>query len=347
MTTYTVQQLADLVAGDVEGDASRRVEGVASVDRAGPTDLTFAVSGRYTQRIDSGRVGACLIAPDMQLEGNGTVFIRVESPELAFSQLLDVFHPEHRQDPGIHPTAIVGRGTRIGNGASIGPYVTIGDNSVVGSGTQVGPHTHIDEDVVIGQNCRIGPGCTVLHDTEVGDRVRLYTGVRLGVDGFGYTPGADGLTRIPQVGRCIIGDNVEIGANCTVDRGALGETVVGQGTKIDNLVHIAHNVRIGENCIIVAQVGIAGSTRIGDEVQIGGQAGIAGHITIGAGARIAGQAGVIGDVPVGGVYSGYPARPHREAHARQRRCVPGGGDSPSPDPGRESSRKERANDSHE
>ncbi len=305
MTAFTVQQLAELVAGEVEGDASRRVEGVASVDRAGPTDLTFVIDERYAQRLGARSVGACLVAPGMHLEANGTSYIRVESPELAFSKLLGVFHPEHRPAPGVHPTAIVGRGTRIGAGASIGPYVTIGDNTAIGSGTLVGPHTHIDDDVVIGNDCRIGPGCTILHDTAVGNRVRIYTGVRLGVDGFGYTPGADG--------RCIVHDDVEIGANGTVDRGALGDTVIGQGTKIDNLVHVGHNVRVEDNCIIVAQAGIAGSVDIGAGTHIGGQAGVAGHLTIGAGARIAGQAGVFGDVPAGETYSGYPARPHRES----------------------------------
>ena len=313
MTAYTVQQIAELVAGQVEGDASRQVEGVASVDRAGPTDVTFVMSDRYAQRLGPRSVGACLISPDMKLEANGTAYIRVDNPELAFSKLLGIFHPEHHPEPGVHPTAIVGRGTRIGLGASIGPYVTIGEDTTIGSGTQVGPHTHIDDDVVIGQNCRIGSGCTILHDTLVGDRVRIYTGCRLGVDGFGYTPGAEGLIRIPQVGRCIIHDDVEIGANCTIDRGALGDTVVGEGNKIDNLVHVGHNVKIGSGCIVVAQVGVAGSVEVGSGAQLGGQAGIAGHLTIGPGARIGAQAGVIGDIPGGQTYSGYPARPHREA----------------------------------
>lgn len=314
MTTYSVQQIADLVQGEVVGDGSRRVEGVASVDHAGPTDLTFVMSERYAQRLGRREVGACLVGPDTELQTNGaTALIRVESPELAFSQLLSVFHPEHLPPAGIHPTAIVGRGTRIGEGAAIGPYVTIGEDTVIGPETQVGPHTHIDDDVTIGEHCRIGPGCTILHDTHVGDRVRLYTGVRLGVDGFGYTPGAEGLMRIPQVGRCIVESDVEIGANSTIDRGALGDTVVGKGTKIDNLVHIAHNVTIGPNCVIVAQVGIAGSTVIGAGAQLAGQVGLAGHLEVGAGARIAAQAGVIGDVPAGAVFSGYPARPHKEA----------------------------------
>jgi len=313
MTTYTVQQLADLVAGEVEGDAARHVSGVASVDRAGPDDVTFAVNERYAQRLESTSVGACLVPPGIPLEANGTAYIRVENPELAFGMLLGIFHPEHRPEPGVHPTAIIGRGTRIDEGTCVGPYVTIEGASVIGSGTLIGPHTHIGANVTIGSDCRVGPGCTILHDVELGNRVRIHTGVRLGVDGFGYTAGAEGLMRIPQVGRCIIGDDVEIAANCTVDRGALGDTVIGRGTKIDNLVHIAHNVKIGEDCIIVAQVGVAGSVRIGDGAQLGGQAGIAGHITIGSGARIAAQAGVIGDVPAGAVVSGYPARPHRQS----------------------------------
>jgi UDP-3-O-[3-hydroxymyristoyl] glucosamine N-acyltransferase len=313
MTTYTVQQLAELVSGEVEGDATRQVEGVASVDRAGPGDVTFVVSERYACRLGARSVGACLVPPGVTLEGNGTPRIRVPNPELAFSRLLDLFHPEQRPEAGVHPTAIMGRGTVIADGACIGPYVTVGEDCRIGPRTYVGAHTHIDDDVEIGADCRIGPSCTLLHDTKVGNRVRLYTGVRLGVDCFGYTPGADGLTRIPQVGRCIIGDDVEIGANCTVDRGALGDTVVGRGTKIDNLVHIAHNVTVGEGCIIVAQVGVAGSVVIGDHAQLGGQAGVAGHLTIGPGARLAGQSGAIGDIPAGATYSGYPARPHRQA----------------------------------
>lgn len=313
MTAYTVQELADLVEGEVDGDPTRSVDGVAPIDRAGPRDITFVVNERYARQLGSRSVGVCLVKPSLALPSNGTVFIRVRNPELAFTRLLNLFHPERRPAPGIHPTALLGEGTKLGDGVWIGPYVTIGENCTIGDRTQIGAHTHIDADVQIGQDCRVGPGCTILHDTVVGDRVRLYTGVRLGVDGFGYTPGAEGLTRIPQVGRCLIGDDVEIGANSTVDRGALGDTVIGRGTKMDNLVHVAHNVRIGEHCIIVAQVGIAGSTSVEDRVQLGGQVGIAGHLTVGAGSRIAAQAGVIGDVPAGGVYSGYPARPHREA----------------------------------
>jgi UDP-3-O-[3-hydroxymyristoyl] glucosamine N-acyltransferase len=313
MHTYTVGELAELVAGKVEGDEERRVSGVAPVDKAGPNDVTFVLNERYARRLAGERAGACLVPPHLRLEDNGTVYIRVENPEIAFSAVLELFHPARDPEPSVHPTAIVGPGVRLGDRLSIGPFVTIESDAVIGDGTHVGAHTHIGWGAIIGEDCRIGPSCSVLNGVEVGDRVRLHTGVRLGVDGFGYATGPEGLTKIPQVGGCVIGDDVEIGANTTVDRGALGDTVIGAGTKIDNIVHIAHNVTIGARCVIVAQVGIAGSVDVGDGVQMAGQAGIAGHLTVGAGARIGAQAGVIGDVPPGAVYSGYPARPHRES----------------------------------
>lgn len=313
MTVFTVNELAKLVSGEVEGNGDRQVSGVASVDRAGPNDVTFVVNERYARRLQPTGVAACLIPPGISLEANGTVLIRVDNPELALSQLLDLFHPAPVPEPAVHPTAIIGRGSQLGGGVSIGAFVTIEEDVRIGARTQVGPHTHIGNGTTIGEDCRIGPSCTVLHRVRVGDRVRLYTGVRLGVEGFGYTQGPTGLCRIPQIGGCIIGNDVDIGANCTIDRGSLGDTVIGDGTKIDNLVHVAHNVHVGSHCVIVAQVGVAGSVEIGERAQIGGQAGVAGHLTIGAGARIAGQSGVIGDVPIGGVYSGYPARPHKQS----------------------------------
>ena len=310
MTTYTVGELAKLVAGAVEGDSEATVTGVAPVDRAGPTDVTFAVNERYARRVESVDVGACLIPPDLTIDANGTALIRVQNPELALSTLLDLFHPANEPEPAVHPTAVIGKGVQLGAAVWVGPFVTVEEDVRIGDRTQIGAHVHVGRGTRIGEDCRSGPSCTVLHEVSIGNRVRLYSGVRLGVEGFGYTQGPNGLHRIPQVGGCIIGDDVDIGANCTVDRGSLGDTVIGNGTKIDNLVHIAHNVRVGEHCVIVAQVGVAGSVDIGDGAQLAGQAGISGHLSIGAGAKIAAQAGVIGDVPAGAVYSGYPARPH-------------------------------------
>ncbi|MFQ5889893.1 MAG: UDP-3-O-(3-hydroxymyristoyl)glucosamine N-acyltransferase [Gemmatimonadota bacterium] len=313
MGSFTVRELADLVSGTVEGDPGRRVSGVAAVSAAGPEDLTFVVNSRYERVLARTRPGAALIPVDMATSVAETTLIRVADPQLAFSCLVPLFHPTERRTPCIEPSAVLGKDVRLGEDVSIGPFAVIGDGAFLGAHTVVGAHAVIERAARIGEDCVIGAGCSVMWGVEVGDRVRLHPGVRLGTDGFGYVSGDTGHVKVPQIGGCVIGDDVEIGANSTVDRGAIGDTVIGAGTKIDNLVHIGHNVRIGKQCVIVAQVGVAGSVRIGDEVQLAGQAGIAGHLTIGAGARIAAQAGVIGDVPAGATYSGYPARPHRDS----------------------------------
>ncbi len=223
---------------------------------------------------------------------------------------MSLFRAEPEPASGVAPTAVVEPGARLGDDVSLGPYAVVERHAVVGAGTRIGAHTFVASGARIGASCVIGNGCSILGAVRMGDGVRVLTGSRLGTEGFGYAEEHGDPVRFPQVGRLVIGDAVEIGANVTIDRGALADTVVGAGTKIDNLVHVGHNVRIGENCMIVAQVGIAGSVEVGDGVQLGGQAGIAGHLSIGDGARIGAQAGVIGDVPEGATYSGYPARPH-------------------------------------
>lgn len=313
MQTFTVHELATFVAGTVEGDPARRISGVAPVREAGPTDLTFVIDDRYARELTVSHPGAALIPEDLRLPGYDTSFIRVPDPHGAFGRLLGLFFPERTAASGVHETGIVGHGVELGEDVCIGPFAVLGDGARIGARTVLGAHTIVDGDVVIGDDCAIADSCSIHDGARIGDRVKLHSGVRVSVDGFGYSSGPNGHTKVPQVGGCRIGDDVEIGANSTVDRGAIGDTVVGAGTKIDNLVHIGHNVRIGPQCIIVAQVGIAGSVDIGDRVQLAGQAGIAGHLSIGDGARIAAQAGVIGDVPAGASYSGYPARPHRQA----------------------------------
>jgi len=309
--TYSVRELAERVAGLVEGDPDRRLAGIAPAGNAGPEHLTYVVSEKYARHLACNDAGAALVPPGLAVEANGTTLIRVENPELAFSKLIVLFVPDEGSRPGVHPTAVLEAGVDLGAEVAIGPFVTIGRDAVVGDRTDIGPGTVIGSGVTIGDDCSIGPSCTLLRGAVVGDRVRLHAGVRLAVDGFGYASGPEGPVKIPQVGRCVIENDAEIGANSTVDRGSLGDTTVGAGTRIDNLVHIGHNCRIGRNCFIVAQVGIAGSSVVEDGVRLAGQVGLAGHLTVGAGAAVGAQSGVMTDIPAGEVWSGYPARPHR------------------------------------
>lgn len=317
MSGFTAGELAERIGGTVEGDAGATVTGVAPVTEAGPGDLTFVTSREYARALTSSRPTAVLAPDGLVLDrGPCPALIRVRDPHAALGRLLPLFFPDASVDgvgPGVHPTAVLGEGLRLGEDVWIGAYAVLDPGCEIGSGSVIGPHVHVGSGAVIGRECVLDGGCAVLGPVRMGDRVRVHAGARLGTEGFGFAEENGRAVKIPQVGRCVIGDDVEIGANSTVDRGALGDTVVGAGTKIDNLVHVGHNVRIGRNCMIVAQVGVAGSVDIGDGVQLAGQAGIAGHLTIGDGARIAAQAGVIGDVPAGETYSGYPARPHADA----------------------------------
>lgn len=317
MIRFTVAELAARVDGRVEGDPSAAVTGVAPVDEAGPGDLTFVSDRRHRRSLGSSRPTAVLVPTDLTTDGEtSATLIRVADPHLAMGRLLPLFFPDRLDSstrPGVHPSALVGAGVELGEGVRVGPYAVLEPGCRVGRDSIVEAHVHVGTGAVIGEECRLGQGCSVRGSVRMGDRVRVHPGARLGTEGYGFGVDRGRPVKIPQVGRCLIGDDVEVGANTTIDRGALGDTVIGAGTKIDNLVHIGHNVRIGENCMIVAQVGVAGSVDIGAGVQLAGQAGIAGHLTIGDGARIAAQAGVIGDVPAGATYSGYPARPHHEA----------------------------------
>jgi UDP-3-O-[3-hydroxymyristoyl] glucosamine N-acyltransferase len=309
--TFTARELAERVSGRIEGDPDRRLAGIAPAGDAGPEHLTYVVNEKYARHLAGNDAGAALVPSDLDIDGNGTTLIRVDNPELAFSQLIGLFIPSDSPGPGIHPTAVIETGAVLGSDVSIGPYVTIGKGTRIGDRSQIGPGTSIGPDVKIGKDCCIGPLCTLLKGCVLGDRVRVHTGARLAVDGFGYAVGPDGPVKIPQVGRCVIGNDVEIGANSTIDKGSLVDTVVGDGTKIDNLVHIGHNCRIGRNCFIVAQVGIAGSSVVEDGARLAGQVGLAGHLTVGAGATVGAQSGVMTDIPPGELWSGYPARPHR------------------------------------
>jgi UDP-3-O-[3-hydroxymyristoyl] glucosamine N-acyltransferase len=312
----TAAAIAEAVGGRLVGDPDVSIAGVAPLDRASPTDLSFLGTAKYATAFATSRAGVVLVSPELaEAPGQTPSRVVVDKPQEALLSLLPRFHRRTETAAGVHPTAIIGRGARLGRNVSIGPYAVIGDRVVLGDDVVVGAHAVISDGVEIGDESRLYPTVTVYSGSRIGRRVIIHAGARIGSDGFGYVQrdGRGAHLKIPHVGRCIIEDDVEIGANSTIDRGSIDDTVVGAGTKIDNLVQVAHNVRIGKLCLIMAQVGIAGSARVEDGAMLLGQVGVSGHHTIGAGARLAAQAGVFGDIPAGETWSGYPARPHKEA----------------------------------
>jgi len=299
-------------------DPGHSVTGVAPLETAGPGDLAYMDNAKYADALAETRAGVCLVARRFAAKAPArTIALIAAQPYRAYAQILARLHPTAAR-PGsmfesagvsagssVHPTARLEHGAMVDPGAVVGPHAEIGSGTVIGAQAVIGPH------VRIGRNCAIGPGATVLN-AFVGNRVIVHPGVRIGQDGFGYAMGAQGHLKVPQVGRVIIQDDVEIGANTTIDRGSGRDTVIGEGTKIDNLVQIGHNVVIGRHCVIVAQVGISGSTTLEDFVVLGGQVGVVGHVRIGMGAQIAGSSNVNKDVPPGARWGGTPAKPMRE-----------------------------------
>lgn len=313
----TVDEVAVLVGGQVRGDGARVVRGVRSPRDAASDDLAFVSDARYLSEVESSRAKAVVVTADLEAElpvdeTRPRSLVVVEDGQGALLVLLEHFQPEKQAPVGVHPTAVVGRDVSLGDEVWIGPYAVVGDGSAIGARAQLAAH------VVVGAGCAIGAD-TVLHPhavlypgVELGERVVLHSGARVGVEGFGYIPGEDGMRKIPHLGPCVIEDDVEIGANSCVDRGSLDRTLVGRGTKLDNLVHIGHNVRVGEHTLMAALVGIAGSVHIGAGTMWGGQSGAVDHRTVGDGARIAGKAGVSNDVAPGETVMGYPSRPYGE-----------------------------------
>lgn len=311
MPTFTVSEIARRVGARIEGDPDRVISGVAAIDAAGRSDITFLERETLLGRLEMSTPGAILAREGVELPGNELAVLRVDEPQLAFIDVIRLFHPPESRSPGIHLTAIVEPGARLGSDVSLGPRVVVEAGASIGDRSEIAAGAFVARRSRLGRDCRLGHGVSILNGSVLGDRVRVGAGARIGSDGFGFAETPEGAVRIPQIGGCVIGDDVEIGANSTVDRGALGDTTIGARTKLDNLVHVGHNVRVGEDCMLVAQVGIAGSTRIGDGVALAGQAGISGHLTIGAGARVSARSAVFKDIPPGETWGGYPARPHR------------------------------------
>lgn len=310
-------RLADVAAavgGAVVGDGDVTVLGVASLDRATPSDLSFLASPKYAKLLGDCEAAAVLITPELAaVPGKCQNRIVVARPHEAMLALLPKFYRlPKRPFVGVHPTAVVAADAVIDEDACIEAFAVIGAEARVGKGSWIGPHCVIGDAVTVGEQTRFVSHVTLYPGSSVGDRVTLHAGVRIGSDGFGYVYANGVHQKMPHVGACRIEDDVEIGANSTIDRGSIDATIIGAGSKLDNLVHVGHNVRVGKLCLFAAGVAIAGSARIEDGVTLAGQVGVAGHITIGTRATITAQAGVIGSVPAGETWGGFPARLHRD-----------------------------------
>jgi UDP-3-O-[3-hydroxymyristoyl] glucosamine N-acyltransferase len=285
--------------------------GVAPLPAAEAQDVTFFDNRKYLAALKTTRAGAVIVNPDLAEHVPASAVPIISSEvNVAWARVAALFHPVPPAVPGVHPSAVIGADAQIDPSAEIGPLVVIGDRVVIGKRTRIAPFALIGAGVEIGADCRIGGHVSISH-AWLGDRVYVYPGARIGQEGFGFTISSEGFLTVPQLGRAIIHDDVEIGANTTVDRGGLNDTVVGAGTRIDNLVHLAHGVQLGRCCALAAQAGLAGSVIVEDFVMIGGQAGVAGHITVGCGAKLAAKSGVLHDVPPGAEMGGTPAQPLR------------------------------------
>jgi UDP-3-O-[3-hydroxymyristoyl] glucosamine N-acyltransferase len=291
------------------------VSATAPLSRAGPSDLSFLAAARYLPYFQQSRASVVLLKEEWaEAPSACTARVVVPNPHEALLGCIFALYPEAPWAPGVHASAVIGRGATWQDPVAIGPNVVLGDGVTLGQGVRIGAGCVLMDRTEIGDGTVLFPRVVTYPDTRVGARVILHAGVILGSDGFGFIPGKPGQPhrKIPHHGRAIIGDDVEIGANSAVDRGSIDDTVIGAGTKLDNLVHIAHNVRIGERCLIMAEAGIAGSVVVEDECIIGGQVGLSGHMTIGTGARISAGSMVWGDLEPGKSYTGHPAREHRE-----------------------------------
>lgn len=311
---FTVGDLAAISgATPAEGaDLEHMVHDVAPLDAAGPEHLSFLDNRRYVDAFAVSRAGACLVHPDFAGRAPAGMAVLVSrAPYKAYALAAQAFYPAPAPAAGIHPSAVVDASAEIGEGCEIGAGAVIGAGASLGPGCRVEPNTVIGENVRIGAGSRIG-ACASLSHCLIGERVVIYPGARIGQDGFGFAMDASGHVRVPQLGRVIVEDDVEIGANTTIDRGAGPDTVIGRGSMIDNLVQIGHNVALGPGCVVVAQAGISGSSKLGHHAVLAAQAGVAGHLTIGPGARIAAQSGVMRDVVAGEEVCGSPAVPIRQ-----------------------------------
>ena len=304
---FTLGRIAEALGATLEGDPARVIRGVAPLDSAGPEHVSFLVNARYSRAAAESAAGAVVVG--RAVEGLPQALLRVESPQMALIALLRLFHPAPPAAAGIHATAVVAGSARVDPTAFVGACAVVEPDARVGARSRVGALCFVGEGAVLGDDVVLHPRVVVKDGVVIGDRVIVHAGAVLGADGFGYAFDGTEHRKIPQVGGLRIEDDVEIGANSTIDRATLGETRIGRGSKIDNLVQIGHNCNVGEDVILVSQVGVSGSCTIGSRAVLAGQVGVADHVTIGAGAVLAAKSGVPNDVPAGEVWGGMPSRP--------------------------------------
>ena len=304
-----LSEIAELLGGVLEGE-DISVEGIAGSDDAKETYLTFMESEKYRSSVEASK--ACAVIIPINSKRFDKPVIRMKNPRLGFALVLDIFHKREKPVPSIHPSAVIGENVTIGKDVFIGPYVIIESGTIIGDGTEIYSFSYIGKGVSIGKNTIIEPRVTIFYGCSIGDNCLIHSGAVLGADGFGFVRDGAKQIKIPQIGIVQVGNDVEIGANTTIDRATTGKTIIGNGTKIDNLVQIGHNTCVGNDCTVVSQSGVAGSTKIGDRVIIAAQAGVRDHTIVGSDSIVAGRAGVTKQVKSGTVVSGYPARDHRE-----------------------------------
>ncbi len=309
--SHTTASIAKEIGGEVVGDPSVALTGFASAERAGPGDLTFAEKDSYFAAADAGAASAILVSG--AFTSATKVIIRVANPRVAAARALEILYPPERAEAGVHPGATLDPTARVDASAQIGPGCVVGPGARIGARCVLMGGNHVGRDCTLGEDVRLFPNVVLYPRTQVGNRVSIHAGTVIGSDGYGYVFSQGRHVKIPQVGNVVIHDDVEIGANSAIDRGALGPTVIGAGTKIDNLVHVAHNVQIGRHCLIMGQVGFAGSTQLGDYGVIASQSGIAGHLKIGRQVTVGGKSGVMRDIADGETVLGLPAVPDKQA----------------------------------
>ena len=318
---YSLEEIAITANGQLFGDSEKRIGGVAPFDEANADQITFAAGSKYLKQIDRIRAGA-IIVPKSVGPREQTNLILADNPQLAFAKVVELFHPLQQPEFDIDERAQIGSEVQLADDAFVGPFATVGDRCTIGSHTYIHPGVFIGNDVVIGNHVIIHPNVTITNGCRIGDRVTIHSGTVIGSDGYGFVHDGGKHHKIPQIGIVQIDDDVEIGACNTIDRATFGRTWIQRGVKTDNLIHIAHNVIIGEHSLIVAQVGIAGSTQIGHHAILAGQAGISGHLTIGNQVTVGPMTGVGKDIADGQVVSsGMPSMPHR-TWLRVQRVVP-------------------------